>query len=44
VSGSSGGGELGSVWDSAEMINDGCSDSDRQLLIKSLGEDLLPTS
>jgi hypothetical protein len=44
VRSSSGSGELRPGGGSAEMINDGRSDSDRQLLIKRVGEHLLPTS
>jgi len=44
--GTTGGSEtvLSSVWRSAEMINDGCSDANRQVLIKGVGEHLLPTA
>jgi hypothetical protein len=44
VRSSSGSGELGSVWRSAEMINDGCSDANRQVVVKGDGEHLLPTA
>jgi hypothetical protein len=44
VRSSSGSGELGSVRGSAEMIGNGRSDSDRKMLIKRLGENLLPTA
>jgi hypothetical protein len=41
---SSGSGELGSVWGSTKMISDGRSDANRQVLIKRVGEHLLPTA
>jgi hypothetical protein len=37
-------GELSSSGRSTEMINDGRSDADRQVLIKGVGKHLLPTA
>jgi hypothetical protein len=44
VGGSSCGSQLGPSWGLAEMISDGCSDANRKVLIKSVGEHLLPTA
>jgi len=44
VRSSSGSGELGSVWGSTKMISDGRSDANGQVLIKRVGEHLLPTA
>jgi hypothetical protein len=37
-------GELSSGGDSAEMISDGCPYANRKVLIKRVGENLLPTA
>jgi hypothetical protein len=44
VGGPSCSGELSAGWDSAEMISDGRSDANRKVLIKRVGENLLPTA
>jgi hypothetical protein len=44
VSGSSCGGEFGSGGGSTKMISDGCPCADGKVLIKSIGENLLPTA
>jgi hypothetical protein len=44
VGGSSGGGELSTGWGPAEMISDRCTDANRKVLVKSVGENLLPTA
>jgi hypothetical protein len=41
---SSCGGEFSPVRGSAEMISDGRSDANRKVLVKSIGEHLLPTA
>jgi hypothetical protein len=40
----SSGGELRTGGSSAEMISDGCADADRKMLIKGVGQNLLPTA
>jgi hypothetical protein len=37
-------GELGPGGRSAEMVSDGSTDADRKVLIKSIGENLLPST
>ena len=44
VGGSSSSGQLGPGGCSAEMISDGCSYANREVLIKGVGENLLPTA
>jgi hypothetical protein len=44
VGGSSGGIELSTARGSTEMISDGCPDANRKVLIKGIGESLLPTA
>jgi hypothetical protein len=44
VGGSSCGSQLGTGGRAAEMISDRCSDANRQVLIKGVGENLLPTA
>ena len=44
VGGSSCGSELSPGGGSAEMISDGCSDANRKVLVKGVGENLLPTA
>jgi hypothetical protein len=44
MGGSSGSGELDAGGGSTEMIGDGCSYANRKVLIKSVGENLLPTA
>jgi hypothetical protein len=44
VGGSSCGGELSTAGRSAEMVSDGCPYANRKLLIKRVGEYLLPTA
>jgi hypothetical protein len=44
VGGSSCSSELSAGGDSAEMISDGCSDANGKILIKGIGENLLPTA
>jgi hypothetical protein len=44
VGGSSCGGQLSPGWGSAEMISDGCTYANRKVLIKGVGENLLPTT
>jgi hypothetical protein len=43
VGGSSGGGEFSPGPGSAEMITDGCPDTNRTVLVKGVGENLLRT-
>jgi hypothetical protein len=35
-------GELSSAWRSTEMISDGCPDTNCKVLLKCIGENLLP--
>jgi hypothetical protein len=42
VGGTSGSSELSSGGRSAEMITDGCSDANSKVLVKCVGENLLP--
>ncbi len=44
VGGSSCGGQLSPGGGSTEMISDGCSDANRKVLVKGVGENLLPTA
>jgi len=44
VGGSSGGGEFGSGGRSTKMISDRCPYANGKVLIKSIGENLLPTA
>ena len=44
VGGSSCGSQLSPGGGSAEMISDGCSDANRKVLVKGVGENLLPTA
>jgi hypothetical protein len=44
VGGSSGGSQLSPCGGSTQMISDGCPDANRTVLVKSVGEDLLPTA
>jgi hypothetical protein len=44
VSRSSCGGELSPRGRSTEIISDGCSDTDSNVLVKRVGENLLPTA
>ena len=44
VGGSSCGSQLSPGGRSAEMISDGCSDANRKVLVKGVGENLLPTA
>jgi hypothetical protein len=44
VGGSSSSNEFSPGWGSAEMISDRCPDANRMVLIKSIGENLLPTA
>jgi hypothetical protein len=44
VGGSPGSRQLSTRGLSSEMISDGCSDTDRQVLIKRVSEHLLPTA
>ena len=44
VGGSSGGSQLSPGGGSAEMISDGCTDANRKVLVKRVGENLLPTA
>jgi hypothetical protein len=44
VGGSSGSGQLSPGRGSTEMISDGCMDADRKVLVKCVGENLLPTA
>jgi hypothetical protein len=44
VGGSSGGGEFRSGGGSAEVISDGRSDANGKVLVKRVGENLLPTT
>ena len=44
VGGSPGGGELSSGGRSTKMISDGCSYADRKILVKRVGENLLPSA
>ena len=44
VGGPSGGGELSPGGGSTEMISDGCSYANRKVLVKRIGENLLPTA
>jgi hypothetical protein len=44
VCSSSGSGELSPGRASTEMISDGSSDTNRKVLVKRLGENLLPTA
>jgi hypothetical protein len=44
VSGSSGSSQLSPGRRSTEMINDGCSDTYCKVLVKGVGENLLPTA
>jgi hypothetical protein len=44
VGGSSGSSQLRPGGGSAEMISDGCSDTDSKVLVKGVGQNLLPTA
>jgi hypothetical protein len=44
VGGSPCSGELGTGWGSTEMISDGCPDANSEVLVKGVGENLLPTA